>query len=711
MDCGPTCLAIVAQSQGAFFRLEDLRDWAGINRQGVSLHGLSTAAERMGYTTLPVLLDLETLRQQAPLPAILHWRQRHFVVLYRLTHRHAWIADPAVGLRRLDMPTFLEGWLHGAEEAAALLLEPTPAFPSQSQQQRGTGFGFLVGYLRPYRRLFVQLFLGLLLGSLLQLSFPFLTQALVDTGVGLQQQGFIYVLLAAQLMLLLSRATVDFIRSWIVLFIGTRVNVRLVADFLAQLMRLPIAYFDTKHTGDLLQRTGDHYRIERFLTSTVLQMGLAALNLLTFGLVLAVYDSLIFAVFVIGTLLYLGWITLFLGRRRELDSRRFEAQRDNQDQLVQLFHGMQAIKLHNAEQHFRWGWERVQARLYHVQASVLRLDQWQKGGAILLHESQNVLITFLAAQAVLDGRLSLGMMLSVQYILGQLNGPIDQLIGFTNATQDARLSLQRLAEIHDQPAEEPDPEEKVQELPAMPDIRFEKVSFSYPGSLSPVLQDIDLHIPAGKVTAIVGASGSGKTTLLKLLLKFYAPDRGRIRVGPHALAQVAHAAWRRQVGTVLQEAYLFDATIEQNIALGESRIDPQRLQAALDIANLRDFLDQLPLGLKTKVGMQGVGLSQGQKQRLLIARAVYLQPALLLFDEATNALDAANERLVLGRLEEWCRGRTVVVVAHRLSTVRHADQIIVLEGGRIVEQGDHATLTAARGPYYQLVHNQLELGQ
>lgn len=711
MDCGPTCLAMIAQSQGAFFRLEDLRDWAGINRQGVSLHGLSTAAERMGYTALPVLLDLETLRQQAPLPAILHWRQRHFVVLYRLTRRHAWIADPAVGLRRLDMPTFLEGWLHGAEEAAVLLLEPTPAFPSQSQQQRGTGFGFLAGYLRPYRRLFVQLFLGLLLGSLLQLSFPFLTQALVDTGVGLQQQGFIYVLLAAQLMLLLSRATVDFIRSWIVLFIGTRVNVRLVADFLAQLMRLPIAYFDTKHTGDLLQRTGDHYRIERFLTSTVLQMGLAALNLLTFGVVLAIYDGLIFAVFVIGTLLYLGWITLFLGRRRELDSRRFEAQRDNQDQLVQLFHGMQAIKLHNAEQHFRWGWERVQARLYHVQASVLRLDQWQKGGAILLHESQNVLITFLAAQAVLDGRLSLGMMLSVQYILGQLNGPIDQLIGFTNATQDARLSLQRLAEIHDQPAEEPDPEEKVQELPATPEIRFEKVSFSYPGSLSPVLQDIDLHIPAGKVTAIVGASGSGKTTLLKLLLKFYAPDRGRIRVGPHALAQVAHAAWRRQVGTVLQEAYLFDATIEQNIALGESRIDPQRLQAALDIANLRDFLDQLPLGLKTKVGMQGVGLSQGQKQRLLIARAVYLQPALLLFDEATNALDAANERLVLGRLEEWCRGRTVVVVAHRLSTVRHADQIIVLEGGRIVEQGDHATLTAARGPYYQLVHNQLELGQ
>lgn len=711
MDCGPTCLAMIAQARGAFFRLEDLRDWAGINRQGVSLHGLSLAAERMGYTTLPVLLDLETLRQQAPLPAILHWRQRHFVVLYRLTRRHAWIADPAVGLRRMDMREFVEGWLHGAEEAAALLLEATPAFPSQSQQQRGTGFGFLAGYLRPYRRLFVQLFLGLLLGSFLQLSFPFLTQALVDTGVGLQQYHFIYVLLAAQLMLLLSRATVDFIRSWIVLFIGSRVNVRLVADFLVQLMRLPIAYFDTKHTGDLLQRIADHYRIERFLTGSVLQIGLAALNLLTFGAVLAIYDSLIFAVFLLGTLLYLGWIMLFLNKRREFDSQRFEGQRENQDQLVQLFHGMQAIKLHNAEQHFRWDWERVQARLYRVQASALRLDQWQKGGAILLHESQNVLITFLAAQAVLDGRLSLGMMLSVQYILGQLNGPIDQLIGFANATQDARLSLQRLAEIHDQPAEEPTPEEKVQDLPTSIGIRFEKVSFSYPGSLSPVLQDIDLHIPAGKVTAIVGASGSGKTTLLKLLLKFYAPDSGRIRVGPHALTQVAHAAWRRQVGTVLQEAYLFDATIEQNIALGESRIDYARLQQALDIANLHEFLDRLPLGLKTKVGMQGVGLSQGQKQRLLIARAVYLEPSLLLFDEATNALDAANERLVLGRLEDWCRGRTVVVVAHRLSTVRHADQIIVLEGGRIVEQGDHATLSAARGSYYHLVHNQLELGQ
>lgn len=711
MDCGPTCLAMIAQSKGAFFRLDDLREWAGINRQGVSLHGLTVAAERMGFTTLPVLLDFETLRQQAPLPVVLHWQQRHFVVLFRLSRRHAWIADPASGVLRLTIQELCDGWLDGAEEAAALLLEVTPAFPTQDHQVQRTGFGFLAGYLKPYHRLFVQLFLGLLVGSMLQLSFPFLTQALVDIGVGLQQYAFIHVLLAAQLMLLLSRATVDFIRSWIVLFIGSRINVRLIADFLMQLMRLPIAYFDTKQTGDLMQRISDHYRIERFLTTSVLQIALAILNLLIFGVVLALYDTTIFAVFLGGTLLYMGWISLFLSRRKRLDLARFESQRANQDALLQLFLGMQDVKLHNAERHMRWGWERIQARVYHVNASGLRLDQWQRGGAILIHESKNVLITFIAAQAVLDGGISLGMMLSVQYILGQLNSPIDQIIAFANAAQDAKLSLERLAEIHGRPLEEPDPVQKVQQLPDSLGIDFQDVEFSYPGSLSPVLQGIGLKIPAGKVTAIVGASGSGKTTLLKLILKFYQPQKGQIRVGAFPLERIGHEAWRDHVGTVLQEAFIFDANIEENIAVGQARVDAARIAQALEIANLQGFIDELPLGLKTKIGAQGVGLSQGQKQRILIARAVYHQPRLILFDEATNALDASNERKILSRLDEWFKGKTVVVVAHRLSTVRFADQIIVLDKGAIVEVGNHETLTQARGSYYELVKNQLELGQ
>ena len=711
MDCGPTCLAMIAQASGAYFSLDQLREWAGINRQGVSLHGLGLAAERMGYATLPMMLDLEMLRTHAPLPAILHWRQRHFVVLVKLGRRHAWIADPASGLLRLSIQELCEGWLESGPEAAVLLLETTPAFPTQSQKERRTGFAFLYSYLKPHRRLFVQLFLGMLVGAALQLIFPLLTQALVDTGVGLRQYAFIHLLLAAQLMLLLSRTTVDFVRGWIVLYIGSRMNLRLVSDFLSHLMRLPIAFFDTKRTGDLMQRIGDHYRIERFLTGTVSQIALSMLNLLIFGLVLALYDRTILGVFLLGTAAYVGWIMLFLQRRKRLDMQRFEAQRTHQDSLLQLFLGMQDIKLHNAEGKLHWQWQLIQARLYHIQMGALKLDQWQKGGAILIHETQNLLITFLAAHAVLRGDITLGMMLSVQYILGQLNGPIDQLIAFVNAAQDARLSLQRLAEIHDQTQEEPDSCMMVQQLPTLGEIRFMQVDFSYPGSLSPVLRELSLTIPSGKVTAIVGASGSGKTTLLKLLLKFYEPSSGQIRVGAYPLERIAHETWRGQVGTVLQDSFLLDDTIAANISLGSAQIDHGLMAQAIEVANLQEFLDRLPLGLQTKVGMQGVGLSQGQKQRLLIARAVYLDPALILFDEATNALDASNERAILGRLETWFAGRTVVVVAHRLSTVRHADQIIVLDQGQVVEIGTHDTLSSARGHYFELVKNQLELGQ
>jgi len=553
-----------------------------------------------------------------------------------------------------------------------------------------------------------------LLGSLLQLIAPFLTQSVVDKGIGNQNLGFVTLVLVAQLVLMVSRTSVEFIRNWLLLHISTRINISLISDFLIKLMKLPIGFFDTKMIGDIMQRIGDHTRIQNFLTGSSVNILFSMVNLLIFGAVLAFYSLKILGVFIIGSAIYFIWVWLFLKKRRELDFKRFAQMSDNQSNLFQLITGMQEIKLNNCERQKRWKWERIQARLFRVNIQGLALSQWQQAGAMFFNETKNIFITFLSASAVIKGDITLGMMMSVQYIIGQLNAPVEQMISFMQQAQDAKISMERLGEIHNKEDEEPTNTIKVNQLPENRSIEINNLSFQYEGPHSEmVLKDINLTIPEGKTTAIVGTSGSGKTTLVKLLLGFYAPVKGEIKVGGTTLGNYNSSFWRAQCGAVMQDGFIFSDTISENIAPGDENIDTLKLRNAVRVANISDFIDGLPLGFNTKIGQEGSGISQGQRQRLLIARVVYKNPEYIFFDEATNSLDANNEKVIMQNLEEFFmhgKPKTVVVVAHRLSTVKNADQIIVLEKGEIIEKGTHDELTQIKGAYYELVKNQLELG-
>lgn len=716
MDCGPTCLRMVAAYYGKRYSLEGLREKSFITREGVSMLGISEAAEKIGFRSICVQVGYEKL-QEAPLPCIIHWNQQHFVVVYKLNDKHVWVADPGAGKLKYTKEEFCNCWLSSRKNeedtGVALLLEPTPEFytiEDEGDEVNRKGFSFLYSYLRPYRGLVGQLLLGLLLGSMIQLMLPFLTQSVVDFGINNQNLGFIYLVLIAQLMLSFSSSAVDFIRGWILLHLGTRINIALISDFLIKLMKMPISYFDSKMTGDILQRINDHKRIQDFLTGSSLSVIFSVFNIIIFGIVLLVYSGMIFLIFMGGSTLYVTYVWLFMKKRAELDHKRFAQQSANQSTVVQLVNGMQEIKLSACEQQKRWEWERIQAKLFKVNIKSLALRQYQDSGAVLINQSKNLLITALVASLVVKGEMTLGMMLSVQYIIGQLNSPVNELIAFARDMQDARLSMDRLSEVRDKPDEEDPTRELLREIPEGKEIRLQNLNFKYdPLSEYPTLDDINLVIPPGKQTAIVGMSGSGKTTLVKLLLGFYPPASGDIFIGDTPLGSYSIREWRKRCGVVMQDGFIFSDSIAGNIAPGVEHIDKKRLRHAAEVANIHDFIEELPLAYNTKIGQEGHGLSQGQKQRILIARAVYKGPEFIFFDEATNALDANNERTIMNNLQTFFKGRTSVVVAHRLSTVRNAEQIIVIEQGRIAETGTHEALIALEGRYYKLVKNQLEL--
>ncbi len=738
-DCGPTCLKIIAKYYGKVINIQELRDFSETTRQGSNLLFLSDAAEKIGFRSLGVKVSLELL-EEAPLPCILHWNKEHYVVLYEIekykkrtvknifkkkkhytndnTEYVFKISDPGFGLLEYNQTDFIKFWIGNnadetTEEGIALLLDPTPKFfqsEFDKEDKKGLGFGLLYQYVLRYKSFLMQLSIGLLASSLLQLIFPFLTQSIVDVGIQNQNIHFIYLILFAQLFLFAGRTGLELIRSWILLHLSTRINISLISDFFIKLMNLPISFFDVRMTGDIMQRINDHHRIERILTTSSLNVLFSVINMFIMGGVLAYYNLQIFFVFFAGSLLYFGWITLFLKRREALDYKRFSEVSQEQSKVIELINGMQEIKLHNAEKQKRWGWEYVQARLFRVSIKGLVLEQTQTIGSSVINELKNIFIIFLSAKLVIDGQITLGMMMAITSIVGSLDGPIMQLINFVRELQDAKISLARLSEIHDKEDETQQEAHQTHDIPKDSDIVIKDLSYRYLGSDIPVLENLNLIIPAHKVTAIVGVSGSGKTTLMKLLLKFYEPDKGEVSIDNTSLKNVSQKAWRNNIGAVMQEGFIFNDTIANNIAVGVDIINKERLVYAADVASIKDYISGLPLGYNTKIGSEGVGMSTGQKQRLLIARAVYKNPEMLFFDEATSALDANNEKEIMGKLDIFFKNKTVVVIAHRLSTVMNADQIVVLDKGKIIEMGNHSALVEQKGNYFELVRNQLQLG-
>lgn len=719
MDCGPTCLKMVAKFYGKNYSLQNLRDRCHITREGVSLLGISDAAESIGFRTTGVKVTWRQMVEEMPLPCIVHWNQRHFVVVYDVVKKHGvykvMVADPASGLLEYTEEDFRGLWLESERktEGIALILEPTPKFYEEEgdDERRHYGFGYVLKYLRPYRTYIIQILLAMLTASVISLLMPFITQSVVDKGIGTGSLSLIVVLLIAQLTLTLGGLANNLIRSWLMLHTTSRVSISLISDFLCKLMRLPIAFFDSKMVGDIMQRIGDYNRIQTFLTGSLLSMVIAVVSFVVYGLIMAGYNATIFIVFLIGASLYVFWVLLFMKRRRKLDYMRFQQASANQSNIVQLIGGMQEIKLNNCEKQKRWEWEAIQARLFKVGVKSLTLGQVQEIGSTFIDQTKNILMSFIAAKSVIDGGMTLGMMMALQYIMGQINAPISQFISFVQSAQDASISLDRLGEIHEMKDEEPAEEERIKDIPSDADIVFRDVVFQYDGPHSPkVLDEVSLTIPSGKVTAIVGASGSGKTTMLKMMLGFYPPVSGEVLLGNVSLKNYSESRWRARSGTVMQEGYIFSDTIAANIAVSEEYPDMERVRWAAGVSNIKYWIEGLPLGYGTKIGADGHGLSSGQKQRILIARAAYKDSRYLFFDEATNSLDANNERTIMENLERLFSEKTVVVVAHRLSTVKNADNIIVLDKGRIAEQGTHSQLTALRGKYYELVKNQLELG-
>lgn len=719
MDCGPTCLRMIAAFYGRHYSLERLRQKSRITKEGVSLLGVSEAAESLGFRTMGVSISFEQLCE-APLPCIVFWNQQHFVVVYDIKkHKNGftvYVADPAGERLKYTQDEFCRNWIstedEGVPHGIALLLEPSPEFYSyEGETEQRTGFRFLFSYLRPYKKMVVQLILGLILGSLLLLILPFLSQAVVDIGISTYNLNFVYLVLAAQLVLTFSNATVQFIRGWILLHLGSRINIALISDYLIKLTRMPMGYFDTKMVGDILQRINDHTRIQDYLTNSSLNVLFSFFNIVILGLVLAFYSLKIFGVFMIGSLLYFLWVWLFMKKRAELDHKNFAQQSANQSTVIQLITGMQEIKLNACEQQKRWGWEAIQARLFRIRVKGMALSQYQDSGAIFINQTKNILITALVAKFVIDGEMTIGMMVAVQYIIGQLNSPVDQIIEFARKTQDARLSLDRLSDLQTQEDEATLDDSRIQEIPSGKNLLAGGLYFAYDGTSEGiyVLNDVGIMIPSGKKTAIVGTSGSGKTTLLKLFLGYYPPQKGIILLGENRLDNYSRKEWRSRCGIVMQEGFIFSDSIARNIAPAAEIIDKERLLMAATMANLSDFIDSLPLGYNTKIGNDGHGLSQGQKQRILIARAIYKDPEFVFLDEATNALDANNEKVIMENLNKFFKGRTSIIVAHRLSTVRDADQIIVLDKGKVVEVGAHDDLSEKKGAYYHLVKNQLEL--
>ncbi len=720
-DCGPACLKMVSKYFGRNFSSEHLRTVCNITPDGITVKSLAGGSEVLGFQALPASIRYEVLAEQAPLPCIAYWRDRHFLVVYKIARGNIYVADPSHGLIKYNKQEFIEAWQNSKKanddsEGIVILLEPTNRFFEQEDTDFAKGLNGILPYLKNYHKYIIQIFIGLFVGSFIQLMLPFVTQKLVDKGINLGNLNFVYVLLAAQLMLFFSMAFLSIIRSWLLLYVGARVNMLIATDYLVKLLNKTVSFFDSKTPGDIIQRISESSRLESFLVS-VPEAAFSYINALIFLFVLGYYSLNIFFIFIIGIALYTFWVWMFMKKRAVLDFKRFDASSGLNSKLIQIVTGIQEVKVNGSEKKHIRAWEKVRVQYYKTSVSTLKLSQLQSIGGNIINEVKNILITFSAALLVMDGKITLGGMLAIQFIVGQVNGPLLSLVGFFRTIQDAKLTMQRFNDIDYETSEQKLLNDNtLLKLPRETfDIQIKDLSFSYVGDIEQlVLKNINLQIPKGKVTAIVGDSGSGKTTLLKLLLKLYLPTSGEIMIGDSNLKHISSNSWRALCGTVMQDGYIFSDTITQNIteSASEESVDIDKLLKAAKLANIEELINSLPSGFNSTIGAAGSSgrtLSGGQRQRVLIARSVYKNPKFLFFDEATSALDANNEKRIVDSLKEFYIGKTVIIIAHRLSTVKNADQIIVLEKGEIKEIGKHDELVARKGAYFTLVKNQLEL--
>ena len=711
-DSALKCIRSVARHHGKIVSLQTLRGKDKPAKEATTLRNIAEISEHFGFRARCVEMDYPTLVKDTPLPCIIKWNGHGFVVVTAIVQNQI-----AIGVDKetvtVSTSEFCKNWLHEGEmDGVVLLLEATPAFfnePGEEEEQQSGSFSWLYGYVKKYPKLIRQLGIGILIGTILKLLPPFLTQSIVDVGINNNNIDFIYLILIAQLMLMVGRNSMEAVRGWLLLHVSTRVGISLLTDFIAKIMRLPMAFYNAKSLGDVMQRVEDQKRIEVFLSTQLSAILFSMVNIIIYTAIFAIYDGVIFSIFLGSTLLYVVWISLFMRKRRDLDSKRFEMAAQERDKLVQIVQGMPDIKLANAEMPKRWDWELLRAKLFRQNMRTLSLSQTQQIGGTIINESKNIIITFLSAKAVLDGNLSVGAMLAIQQMLGQTNSPIEQLVLYMQQWQDARMSMERLNEVHKMPDEEANEQNKIHQLPTERSLVLRNISFKYPKTNTKVLRDIKLFIPQGKTTAIIGSSGSGKTTLLKMLLKYHEPTSGETLLGNTDLRNISNHTWRSQCGVVASDGFVFSDTFLQNIALGADEIDFERVKMAAKVANIQEYIENQPMGYHTHIGGESIGLSQGQKQRLLIARAVYKDPEYLFLDEGTNALDTQNQNIIMQNLREYFKGRTMVVVAHRLSTIRHADQIVVIEKGSIVEKGSHEELIALQGRYFELLTSQLEM--
>lgn len=726
MDCGAACLKMICNFWGKDYSLQFLREKSGVTRQGVSFLGICDAAEDIGLKSLAIEISYDTMIDGAPLPCIAHWKQRHFVVVYKANAKYVWVADPAFGKIKYSREKFIDGWIYNSDknekdkEGYVIFFETTNDFYTNDSvdKRKSSGLSFIYPYLRLYKSSIRQILIGLFVSSTILLSFPVLTKLLVDRGIKFNDIKFIYLILMCQLSLFVSQTVLEVIRRWLLLHLSSRVNIAITSDFLIKMMKLPISFFDSKMLTDLIQRIEDQKQIENFTSNTSLNVLFSMFNFLLFGSLLIFYNVKLFLIFLAGSFVYFSWVFLFVKQRTMLSYIKRDESIENRSSILQLINGIQEIKLNNSEKRRRREWESVQTRIYDTSMKLLKLEQFQVIGGNSIIQLTSIVITFISAISVINNEITLGVMLATQYIIGQLTAPINNFVGFIQGAEEAKISIERISEILNTEQEDENNQESTAAqntiLAEVNDsIHLKNLSFKYgTSSTNFILKDINVDIPLGKVTAIVGTSGSGKTTLLKLLLKFYDPTQGSITIGPQELSTINSNQWRKHCGVVMQDGFIFADTILRNITESDEdhAIDKIKLLNAVKIANIEQLIERLPLGYQTNLSWGGINLSGGENQRVLIARSVYKNPDFIFFDEATSALDANNEKIIINNLQEFFDGRTVVVVAHRLSTVKNADKILVLEKGEVIEEGNHNDLVALKGGYFKLVKNQLELG-